>query len=247
MATMTAATVADTPSPELTIIMPAHNEAARLPITLTRLAEFLAGRSATCEVLVVDDGSTDDTARLAAAAADSLPLRVLTGTPQRGKGYALRQGVAAARGATVLLCDADLPAPLTQLDVLQTQLAAGADVAIGSRDLPTSRLDPPQPRIRRAAAGIFRTVRRRFLVPQFRDTQCGFKLFRGPVARDVFGRCREDGWFIDCEALALACRLGYDVREVGITWGDVPGSKVRPLMAAWQTLPALLRIRRRIL
>jgi len=246
MTTTPNATITAAAPPELTIVIPAHNEAVRLPITLPRLAEFVRSIPQACEVILVDDGSTDGTADLARVAAAMLPLRVLSYAPNRGKGYALRQGVAAARGAFVLICDADLSAPLAQVDVLLAQLAAGADVAIGSRDLPTSRLNPPQPWGRRAAAAVFRTVRRQFLVPQLRDTQCGFKLFRGPVAQDVFSRCLEDGWFIDCEVLALACRLGYEVREVGITWGDVPGSKVRPLMTAWAAVPALLRIRRRV-
>ena len=119
-------------------------------------------------------------------------------------------------------------------------------MAIGSRDLPDARLDPPQPVARRLMAWGFRTLRRLLLLPELWDTQCGFKLFSRPAARSIFTRLTIDGWLFDCEALGLAQRLGYRIKEVGVVWRNRPHSRVRPLREALGALPTLLHIRRRL-
>ncbi|MGD8453511.1 MAG: glycosyltransferase family 2 protein [Phycisphaerae bacterium] len=233
--------------PALSVVIPAYNEAGRIGPTLTRLREYFAARALPAEIIVVDDGSRDDTAGVVTRAQSGPPPIVLLHNDRnRGKGYSVRRGVQQARGDAVLLCDADLSTPIEELEKLEQALAAGCDVAIGSRDLPDSRLDPPQPLLRRWLARAFRTMRRQLLLPDVRDTQCGFKLFRGPAAADIFARQTVDGWLFDCEVLGLAERLGYRLGEVGIIWRNHPDSRVNASREMLTALPALLAICRRL-
>jgi dolichyl-phosphate beta-glucosyltransferase len=252
-------------TPELTIVIPAYNESRRLAGTLERIGAYAAARRQHPEVIIVDDGSRDRTsdvvrtfARENAVAArwsgaevdaerfatDHFDLRLLADSFNRGKGYAVRRGVLAARGASILMCDADLSTPLEELPKLQAWLERGYRVVIGSRDLPDSILDPPQPRTRRLMAWTFRAIRRRVLLPGIRDTQCGFKLFGGKAAAEIFSRQTMDGWVFDCEVLGLADRLGYRIKEVGIEWHNHPHSRVRPLRDMFHAVADLWRIRR---
>ncbi len=231
----------------LSIVIPAFNEAARLGRTLARLREYAAWTHAEHEVLVVDDGSTDDTrAVVGEFSPGTLALRLLTRPTNRGKGYSVREGMLASTGELILMCDADLSAPIEEIEKLLPAIGRGYDIAIGSRDLPESRLTPPQPLPRRLAAALFRTLRRRMLLPDLRDTQCGFKLFTRRAALDVFAQATLDGWLFDCEVLALARQRGYRIAEVGIVWSDHPHSRVRPWREAWTALPTLWAIRRRL-
>jgi len=254
--------------PTFSIVIPAYNEAARIRSTLETIRDYAARTHRPLEVIVVDDGSTDTTADivrqfLPADAAgrtpsgsegplprpegrSTCPVHLLVNDRNRGKGFAVRRGMLEARGDFILMCDADLSAPIDELEKLRPWIERGCDIVIGSRDLPDSVLDPPQPLARRLMAWTFRAIRRRLLLPHIRDTQCGFKLFRCDAARETFSRATEDGWLFDCEALALAERLGYRIQEVGLRWRDMPGSRVHPLREALRALPTLLRIRRRI-
>ncbi len=230
------------PPPDLSVVIPAYNEARRLPRTLAALREFAARHPGPVELLVVDDGSTDDTADVAASGG----ARVLRRASNRGKGDALRRGIAAAAGRYVLLCDADLSTPLTELARLRATLDAGADLAIASRDAPGARLAPPQPWARRVLAWGFRAVRRRLLVPAIRDTQCGFKLLPTALAQPLAAEVVEDGWLWDCELLARAERRGLRIAEVGVLWRNDPDSRVRVARLLLEALPRLLAIRRRV-
>jgi dolichyl-phosphate beta-glucosyltransferase len=250
----------DSRRPDLSIVIPAYNESRRIGPTLDDIHRYATVRQLTCEIIIVDDGSSDETAavvslaaaRLASAGAgaggDSAPpprFVLLANDRNRGKGYSLRRGALAAGGERVLMCDADGSAPLAELVRLLPWLDRGYDVIIGSRDMPDSRLDPPQPLPRRLMAWTFRAIRRRLLVRDIRDTQCGFKLFRHDAAHAIFERCSVDGWLIDCEALAVAERLGYRVREVGIHWRSHAETRVRPCREAFGALRTLLAIRRK--
>lgn len=231
----------------LTIVVPAFNEASRIGQTLRHLRDFASAGDHPCDLIVIDDGSTDGTADIVRRFSDpALSVRLITTPANRGKGHAVRAGLLAAAGELVLMCDADLSTPLDQFARLVPWLERGYDVVVGSRDQPDSCLDPPQPAPRRWAAWTFRAIRRRVLLPELRDTQCGFKLLRGEAARDIAARLTIDGWLFDCELLGLAERLGYRIREVGVVWRSVPHSRVRVLPEALRTLPELWAIRRRL-
>ena len=231
----------------LSIVIPAFNEAHRLADTLQRLQHYTATVTGPYEIIVVDDGSRDATAHVARNfPAAPLPLRLIVNPTNRGKGHAVRRGVLASTGNHVLMCDADLSTPIAELEKLTPWLARGYAVVIGSRDLPDAHLDPPQPCLRRTSAAIFRTLRRRLLLPTLRDTQCGFKLFRGDVARLIFTHVQDDGWLFDCEALGLAERMGYRIKEVGVRWSAAPDTRVYLLRESLRALPNLWAIRRRL-
>lgn len=241
--------------PELSIIIPAWNEQRRLPATLRAVCDYARYALHLTEIVIVDDGSTDGTphaierfTRELLRDAD-LTTRVwalgLRNERNRGKGHAVRRGMLAATGALCLMCDADLSTPIQEWTRLRDRIAKGFDIVIGSRDLPESRLDPPQPLFRRLSAWGFRWLRRRMLVPAIRDTQCGFKLFTADAARRVFERATVDGWLFDCEALAIAEHLGLRIAEVGVTWQDDRDSRVRALPVALRAWPELRAIKRR--
>ncbi len=241
----------------LSLVVPAHDEARRLPRTLESLRAFAATAGTPLELLIVDDGSRDDTlgavrawagvaGELDSFACGGLHVRLLRNPENRGKGHSVRRGMLESRGDPILMYDADGSTPIEELSKLSAAMEQGAAVAIGSRDLPESILEPAQPWPRRALAGMFRGLRRRLLLPELRDTQCGFKLFRRDAALAIFERCREDGWYFDCEVLALAQQLGYPIVEVPIRWRNDSASRVRPLREALRAPAALLRIRRRV-
>lgn len=228
----------------LSLVMPAFNEADRISAALTKVDAYLSSLRRPYEILVVDDGSTDSTVekvRKCAASCDE--LRLISYGANRGKGYAVRQGVLASRGEYVAFSDADLSAPIEELSKLFIALNRGFDIAIGSRALRQSELTLRQPLYRELGGKALNLVIRLFAVPGIRDTQCGLKLFRREVAREIFGRCFVDGWAFDVETLYLARRMGYDVAETPIRWAHAEGSKVRPLRAGLQVLRDIARVR----
>ncbi|MFD9860601.1 dolichyl-phosphate beta-glucosyltransferase [Streptomyces alboflavus] len=221
-------------SVDLTIVIPAYNEERRLAPTLDAIRAYLDGPAADAgrpqwELIVVDDGSTDRTAEIAAEAAAADPrIQLLRGGRNRGKGHALRQGVLASYGRRVLVTDADLAAPIEELEALEKALADGHAAAVGSRARPGATIGVHQHRLRellgRGGNFLIRTV----AVPGIRDTQCGFKLFDGDRARAAFAASRLSGWGIDVEILHHFRREGWPVAEVPVRWSHQEGSKVRP-------------------
>lgn len=231
----------------LSIVIPAFDEESRLGRTLERIAAYAEQKRRRCEVIVVDDGSRDGTAELVRRGAwEPLEVRLLVNDRNRGKGFSVRRGMLEARGELLLMCDADLSTPIEEFEKLLACIERGCAIAIASRDMPDSRLDPPQPLRRRLMAWAFRAVRRRLLLPALRDTQCGFKLFRRDAARALFARQTIDGWMFDCEILAFAERMGYGIKEVGVVWRDDRDTRVRPVFEAIRSIRALLAIRRRV-
>ena len=230
-------------APELSIVLPAFDEELRIERSLRRLIEFADGRAGGIELLVVDDGSRDATAERVAAIGGER-VRLLRLAENRGKGAALRAGVAATRGARVLLTDVDLSTPITELARLEAALA-DADIAIGSRALPDSRITRRQPRWRELAGKTFNLAVRALGVPGFRDTQCGFKLLRGDAARPLFAEMEIDRFAFDVELVWLAVRRGLRVVEVAVEWRDESGSRVRLLRDGGRMLADVVRLRRR--
>lgn len=206
---------------DVTIVIPAFNEALRLPKTLTALNEWTASRSETIEVIVVDDGSTDETAQLSS----SFPTIHFESLPANaGKGAAVRKGMLLAAGTLILMMDADLATPLSEFDRLAEVVRDGADVAIGSRPLRSSTLAVRQPFLREFAGRVFNFIVQLVSGLPFKDTQCGFKLWRSRAAKECFGLCRVDGFAFDVEALVVAKALGYSIVEVGVKWAHQPGA-----------------------
>jgi len=239
----------EAPALQLSIVIPAYNEGHRVGATLDAVAAFLAERGIAGEVVVVDDGSDDDTAEVVARYAESHPqVRLLRNERNRGKGYSVRKGVLASRGSVVLFCDADGSAPIGEAPKLLALLEAGdADVVVGSRALPGSDLVRPQPWPRRLMGWVFRNLVRLVVMRGFRDTQCGFKAFRREVAQEVFPRQTLDGFAFDVEILFVARRLGYRVIEVPVRWLDSGDTRVRPARDSLRMLLDLFRIRLRAL
>jgi dolichyl-phosphate beta-glucosyltransferase len=226
---------------DLSVVIPAFNEAVRLPPTLERVLAYLRRSGARHEVVLVDDGSRDDTvARARAIGGES--LRVLQNEENRGKGYSVRRGMLAARGARRLMTDADLSTPIEDLARLAGRLDAGYDVAIGSRALPDSNVEIHQPWYRENMGRVFNAAVRVLALPGLRDTQCGFKLFTAEAAEAAFSRAQLDGFSFDVEALYLARRLGYRIAEVPVTWRNDAASRVG-LWSGFRAFPDLLRIR----
>jgi dolichyl-phosphate beta-glucosyltransferase len=225
-------------APELSVVIPAFNEEERLPRTLEAVAAHLARRGGTFELVVVDDGSRDRTPDRAEAAGAT----VLRNGANRGKGFAVRRGMRAARGARRLMSDADLSTPIDQLERLWACMDAGHDVVVGSRALPQSIIEVRQPWYRENVGRLFNLFVRALAVPGVRDTQCGFKLFTARAAEDVFSAARMDGFSFDVEALFLARRKGYRIAEVPVVWRNDTATRVG-LMGGFQAFPDLLRIR----
>ncbi len=236
------------PRPEISIVIPAYNEEQRITPTLDRLHAFLAGIGRSYELVVVDDGSRDGTAALVERLAERIPhLRVVRQTPNRGKGAAVRVGMLAARGDVRVMCDADGSMPPEELPKLLARLATGEfEIAIGSRYAPGAAANTSQPRWRVMWSRLCNRVIQRSLVPGVSDTQCGFKAFTAPAARDLFSRGRIDGWAFDLEVLALARRRGWAIAEVGVAWTDDRRSRVNPLRDMWKVIKEALTIRKNL-
>jgi len=235
-------------APALSIVIPAYNEAQRLTPTLESIDRYAAGLDDTAvEIIVVDDGSADHTAAIAEQyPCSAISLRVFQCETNRGKGHAVRLGMGKAAGRIRLMCDADMATPIEELDKLTPWLEQGYDVVIGSRRMEESKLDPPETPIRRVMARLFRIFRRRILLRDIYDTQCGFKLFTAEAADRIFPLQQETGLAFDVEVLGLAERLGYRIKEIGVIWQHDKASTISPWRDALPTLLSLLRIARRL-
>jgi dolichyl-phosphate beta-glucosyltransferase len=228
--------------PYLSIIIPAHNEAQRLPPSLAKINAFLASQAYTAEVLVVENGSTDDTLVVARSYQARMPnLRVFEERAS-GKGLAVRRGMLEATGDYRFMCDADLSMPIEQVNRFLPSTQAAVDVTIGSRELPGSqRYD--EPGYRHLIGRVFNTMVRWLVLPGIQDSQCGFKCFRAEVAEAVFPLQTLDGMSFDAEVLFIARQMGYPVQEVGIDWYFDPDSRVRLVGDSLRMAFDLLKIR----
>lgn len=213
----------------ISIVVPAYNEEARLPATLDAIAAYLGRRQwAFFEVVVVDDGSTDGTAALVERfARQDGSIRLLRNPGNRGKGFSVRHGMLEAKGEWRLFSDADLSTPIDELDKLLAEAErTGAQFAIGSRALDRSLVTRRQSPAREFAGRAFNRMMRLSMRLPYRDSQCGFKLFRAHAAREIFRRVQLDGFGFDVEVLFLARKLGLSAVEVPVRWQNVEGTKV---------------------
>jgi dolichyl-phosphate beta-glucosyltransferase len=227
----------------LSIVIPAYNEARRLPETLRVIDAYAQRWSQPVELIVVDDGSADGTAEIVrdVAAELEIAVRLFRHAPNRGKGFALKVGFAASRGETILFTDADLATSFAFSDALLAELEH-AEMAIGSRKLTGARIPVRQPWLRERMGRAF-TFLVRHLIVDVSDVTCGFKAFRGDVGRDLFARCRIYDWSFDAELLHVATEREVRIVEVPVEWRDQEGTKVRLLRDALVSLLGLARIR----
>jgi dolichyl-phosphate beta-glucosyltransferase len=233
---------------DLSIVIPAYNEAARITPTLRRLHDYLAAQPLRYEIIVVDDGSTDHTIGVVTTLMASIPhLHLVRQSPNRGKGAAVRAGMLAASGQLRVMTDADGSMPPEQLPKLLGPIVqCRAAIAIGSRYAPGAKASAKQPLYRVLWSRLANTLIQRSLVPGVRDTQCGFKAFTAEAARDLFASARIDGWAFDLEVLALARRRGFAIAEVGVEWTDDRRSRVNPLKDMIKVVREAFVIRRNL-
>ncbi|GAK55477.1 glycosyl transferase, family 2 [Candidatus Vecturithrix granuli] len=232
----------------LSVVIPAYNEEQRIATTLKRLCAYLEQQSYSSEVIVVDDGSTDQTVKVVNNILQHIKHSVLIQNGvNRGKGYSVRQGVLQARGDYILFSDADLSTPIEEVEKLLQFLQQGYDIAIGSRGLKESNVRVHQAWYREGMGKIFNHLARLLLLTQFSDTQCGFKCFRENVAKELFTRQTIDHFSFDVEILALAAHRGYRIQEVPIRWDNEPHSRVKMFTDSLGMLKDLLKIRYNLL
>ena len=230
--------------PKYSIIIPAYNESARLGATLDRVLEHLAAQRWDAEVIVVNDGSRDDTAEMVLGRAKANPaLRLVDNPGNHGKGYSVRNGMLKAAGDIRLFTDADLSSPIEEANRLFAAIEAGADVAIGSRWLQPDTQAQRQSLLRQFYGRTFNLILRLLLGLRFKDTQCGFKAFRRGPAQMLFSRQTIEGWGFDAELLFLADKLGLKVEEVPVVWSDAEGTRIHPLRDGLHMMAEVLTIR----
>ena len=235
------------------MVIPAYNEESRLPDTLGRVDAYFREQSYPVEILVVDDGSSDDTAAVVKAFAEQHPAVRLVHNEHRGKGYTVRTGVLQAQGESILVCDADLATPIEEEQKLSPWLQNGYAVVIASREgLGAKRIG--EPFYRHFMGRVFNLITRLIAVGGFEDTQCGFKMFRADAARDIFQRVQLYGekastvhgsavTAYDVEVIFLAVKRGYRVKEVPTEWRYGTMTKVNPLTDSMRNFADVMRVR----
>ena len=232
-------------SPSLSIVIPAYNEGARIEHALDRVLACVAERRWNAEVLVVDDGSTDNTPDIVHRWMANHPnLHLIHNDGNRGKGYSVRNGILQSVGQTVMFTDADLSSPIEEAERLFAALEAGADVAIGSRWLDKQRQTIHQPLYRRFFGRCFNWVTRKIIGLPYKDTQCGFKAFRRDAAQVIFRLQTIERWGFDPEILFIARKLGYQIVEVPVTWGHDERSRISYLKDGMKMLQEMAQIRK---
>ena len=230
--------------PTYSIVIPAYNESTRLGATLEKVLAYVHAQAWDAEVIVVNDGSRDNTADIVRSFAVNDPMLHLVENPgNHGKGYSVRNGMLHARGRIVLFSDADLSSPIEEAPKLFQALANGADIAIGSRWLRAETQTQRQPLHRQLVGRIFNLLLRMTLGLQFKDTQCGFKAFKRPAVEAIFPLQKIERWGFDPEILFLAREFGFKVQEVSVAWGHSGDTRINPLVDGFRMFQEMLHIR----
>jgi len=225
-------------------VIPAYNEGRRLGATLEKVLAYVDRQKWPAEIIVVNDGSRDNTAEIAQEFAQKSPiLRLVENPGNRGKGYAVRNGMLNATGEVLLFSDADLSSPIEEAPKLFAAIGAGADVAIGSRWLKAELQTERQPGYRQLFGRIFNLLLRAILGLKFKDTQCGFKAFTRRAALEIFPRQKIERWGFDPEILFIAQKHGFKIAEVPVEWAHDPGTRISPLRDGTRMFFEMLKIR----
>ncbi len=228
----------------LSIIIPAFNEESRIEDTLEKICQYFRNNSYISEIVVVDDGSTDNTFEIVTKMTSKIEdLMVVSNGTNRGKGYSVRNGFLKSKGQFLLFSDADMSTPIREVEKLIHFLRNGFDIAIGSRGLKESDIVIHQPYYREMMGKVFNIFVRMLAIGDFRDTQCGFKVFARKAALEITKRQRIERFSFDVEMLYIAKRLGYRIREVPIQWFNSPSTKVNAIIDSFRMFTDLIRIR----
>lgn len=225
----------------LSLIIPAYNEAEHIGGTLRTVGAYLERQPYESEIVVVDDGSRDGTAEIAASAWSA--ARVISYRPNRGKGHAVRTGMQAGQGAYRVFYDADASTPIEELEKLWPRFADGADIVIGSRSLPQSQVEVHQTWVRERMGRVFNLLLKLFGLTAFLDTQCGFKGFTARACEIVFPRQSIERFGFDAELLYIAQRHGLRIDEVPVRWVNCADTRVNALTDSWRMFVDVLCIR----
>ena len=231
---------------DLSIIIPAYNEEDRISLSLDTIYEYFDEKSVKYEVILVDDGSRDETVRVSQKSdlARSGKLRVISNERNRGKGFSVKTGILSSIGEYVLFTDADLSTPISEFEKLYLEVGRGYDVVMASRSIEGSVLTVSQPWYRQTMGRIFNLFVKILFFKKYNDTQCGFKLFSGDVARAIAGKMTIDGFCFDVEMLYLAQKMGCRIKEIGVIWKNSPESKVTILNSSFSMFIDLFRIKK---
>jgi len=228
--------------PFLSIIIPAFNEAKRIPETLRKINAYLLQQDFPCEIIVVENGSSDGTYNIVNEMQAEICCLTVLHEDRRGKGWAVQQGMLQAKGDYLFICDADLSMPIEEVANFMPPAQLSAPIAIGSREAPGA-VRYNEPEYRHLIGRIFNWLARLIVLPGLNDTQCGFKLFREDAAKDVFPKLTIFGWTFDVEALFIARKLGYKIVEVPIHWHHHPHSTVKVFRDSFRMGLDLIKIR----
>lgn len=226
----------------LSLVIPVYNEERRITAGLTHTLDYLKTQRFPWEIVLVDDGSADRTIMLAQKLLDHLPHQLIRHGVNRGKGAAVKSGMLAARGQYVVFSDIDFSTPISELPKLLAGLK-NHDLAIGTRRHPQSQVVKRQPKLREFLGHVFTKLTNVFLTPGIYDATCGFKGYRGEVARDLYTQTRVGGWAFDAEVLFIARRHGYSIVQIPVTWADNSATKVHLLHDGLMAFRDLVRIR----
>lgn len=231
-------------SPYLSIVIPAYNEQNRIAATLGKIIRYFQECNFSCEVIVVDDGSSDKTKEIVESFyGKPIPLRLIHFPNNHGKGWAVKAGIEASTGRYILFTDADLSTPIVEVRKLLNFLEKGYDIAIGSRALQQSILLVRQSWWRQGMGKIFNRLIRLFVLKGIKDTQCGFKCFKNDVAKRLFSLSLLSGFAFDVEILFLASRMKYKIADVPVTWKNNPESKVNPLFDSCRMIMDVVKLK----